>query len=51
MDHHPIHLHGYNFQLVETDGGTVPPSARWPDTTVLVPVGSVRVVEFVVVQK
>jgi len=47
MDHHPIHLHGYAFQIVETDGGPVPPSARWPDTTVLVPVGSVRVVEFV----
>ncbi len=47
MDHHPIHLHGYAFQVVETDGGPVPPSARWPETTVLVPVGSVRVVEFV----
>ncbi len=47
MDHHPIHLHGYNFQITETDGGPVPPSARWPETTVLVPVGSVRVVEFV----
>ena len=47
MDHHPIHLHGFAFQVVETDGGTVPPSARWPETTVLVPVGSVRVVELV----
>jgi FtsP/CotA-like multicopper oxidase with cupredoxin domain len=47
MDHHPIHLHGYAFTVVETDGGTVPPRARWPETTVLVPVGSVRVVEFV----
>ena len=47
MDHHPIHLHGYAFELVETDGGQVPRSARWPETTVLVPVGSVRVVEFV----
>ncbi len=46
MDHHPIHLHGYAFQVVETDGGPVPPPARWPETTVLVPVGSVRVVEF-----
>ena len=47
MDHHPIHLHGYAFQVVGTDGGTVPPAARWPETTVVVPVGSVRVVEFV----
>lgn len=47
MDHHPIHLHGFHWQVVETDGGQVPPSARWPETTVLVPVGSVRVVEFV----
>ena len=46
MDHHPIHLHGYAFEVVETDGGQVPKSARWPETTVLVPVGSVRVVEF-----
>ena len=47
MDHHPIHLHGYAFEVVETDGGPVPKSARWPETTVLVPVGAVRVVEFV----
>ncbi|HEU0036141.1 MAG TPA: copper oxidase [Kofleriaceae bacterium] len=47
MDHHPIHLHGYAFHVVETDGGRVPPGARWPETTVLVPVGSVRVIEFV----
>ncbi|MBW1802875.1 MAG: copper oxidase [Deltaproteobacteria bacterium] len=46
MDHHPIHLHGYAFHVVETDGGPVPARARWPETTVLVPVGSVRVVEF-----
>ena len=46
MDHHPIHLHGHFFHVVETDGGPVPPSARVPETTVLVPVGSVRVVEF-----
>ncbi|MCF8144001.1 MAG: copper oxidase [Deltaproteobacteria bacterium] len=46
MDHHPIHLHGYAFRVVETDGGQVPLSAQRPETTVLVPVGSVRVVEF-----
>ena len=47
MDHHPIHLHGYAFEMTATDGGTVPPSARYPETTVLVPVGATRVVEFV----
>jgi len=45
MDHHPIHLHGNTFELTETDGGPVPASARHPETTVLVPVGAVRVVE------
>lgn len=45
MDHHPIHLHGHAFEVVHTDGGPVARAARWPETTVLVPVGSVRVVE------
>ncbi len=40
MDEHPIHLHGYRFQVTGTDGGPVPTSAQWPETTVLVPVGS-----------
>lgn len=47
MDHHPIHLHGLNFKVTATDGGYVPASAQSPDTTVLVPVGSTRVIEFV----
>lgn len=47
MDHHPIHLHGYAFTLVETDGGEIPEAGRWPETTVLVNVGSTRTVEFV----
>jgi FtsP/CotA-like multicopper oxidase with cupredoxin domain len=47
MDHHPMHLHGHVFELVATDGGDVPPSARKPETTVLVPVGSTRTIEFV----
>jgi len=46
MEHHPIHLHGVNFLLTETDGGRVPASAQYPATTVLVPVGSTRVIEF-----
>lgn len=47
MDHHPIHLHGYNFKIVSTDGGQVPESAQRPETTVLVPTGSTRTVEFI----
>jgi FtsP/CotA-like multicopper oxidase with cupredoxin domain len=47
MDSHPIHLHGYAFQVVGTDGGPTPPSARHPETTVNVPVGATRTIEFV----
>jgi FtsP/CotA-like multicopper oxidase with cupredoxin domain len=47
MDHHPIHLHGVSAELTWTDGGEVPASARLPETTFLVPVGTVRVFEFV----
>ena len=47
MNHHPIHLHGYYFSVTETDGGEIPEAGRWPETTVLVPVGSTRTVEFV----
>lgn len=47
MDHHPIHIHGLNFVLTATDGGYVPESAQYPETTVIVPVGSTRVIEMV----
>jgi len=47
MDHHPIHLHGYHFKVVATDGGPIPVSAQWPETTVLVPTGGTRDIEFV----
>jgi FtsP/CotA-like multicopper oxidase with cupredoxin domain len=47
MDHHPIHIHGLSFKLTATDGGFIPESAQVPETTVLVPVGSTRVIEFV----
>jgi len=46
MTHHPIHLHGYHFEVTGTDGGEIPSSARQPETTVLVPVGSTRTIEF-----
>ncbi len=46
MSHHPIHLHGHAFRVTETDGGRIPEAGQWPDTTVLVHVGSSRTVEF-----
>jgi FtsP/CotA-like multicopper oxidase with cupredoxin domain len=47
MDHHPIHLHGHAFEVTETDGGPVPRSARRRETSALVPVGAVRVIELI----
>ena len=47
MDEHPIHIHGHNFWVTRTDGGTIPKTASWPETTVLVPVGATRDVEFI----
>lgn len=47
MDHHPIHLHGHAFQVIETDGGVIPVEGRWPEVSVLVPVGSTRTIEFI----
>jgi FtsP/CotA-like multicopper oxidase with cupredoxin domain len=47
MDNHPIHLHGYSFRITGTDGGRIPDTAQLPETTVLVPVGATRDIEFV----
>jgi len=47
MTNHPIHLHGYHFVVSCTDGGWVPESAQWPETTTDVPVGAIRAVDFV----
>src|SRR6267378_4873576 len=47
MDHHPMHLHGHTLRVVETDGGQIPESAQQSETTVLVQVGSARVIEFI----
>ena len=47
MHHHPIHFHGHNLTVTATDGGPVAPSAQWSETSVLVPVGTTRDVEFV----
>jgi hypothetical protein len=47
MTNHPIHLHGHHFAVGCTDGGWVPESAQWPETTTDVPVGAIRAIEFV----
>lgn len=47
MDEHPIHIHGHSFWITRTDGGKIPKTASWPESTVLVPVGSTRDVEFI----
>lgn len=46
MDHHPIHLHGNQFEVTGTEAGPVPPSARYPQNTVLVGVAQARDIEF-----
>ena len=46
QNHHPMHIHGHAWRVTETDGGVIPEAGRWPETTVLVPVGSTRTVEF-----
>jgi len=47
MEEHPIHLHGYTFKITGTDGGPIPESAQWPETTVTVASGQARDIEFV----
>lgn len=47
MNSHPIHMHGYTWQVVGTEGGPIPPSARYFGNTVNVASGQSRDVEFV----
>ncbi len=47
MTNHPIHIHGHRFEVTGTDGGWVPPSARWPEVTTDVAVGQMRAIEFI----
>src|SRR5882672_10587080 len=46
MTNHPIHMHGPHFEVVGTDGGWVPKSARWPEVTTDIAVGQMRAFEF-----
>lgn len=47
MASHPIHLHGYTWKVVGTEGGPIPESAQWPGNTINIPPGTTRDVEFV----
>jgi manganese oxidase len=47
MTNHPIHIHGHNFAVTGTDGGWVPRGAQWPETSVDMPVGALRAIEFI----
>ncbi|HEX2831045.1 MAG TPA: copper oxidase [Burkholderiales bacterium] len=47
MTNHPLHIHGHHMEVTCTDGGWVPKSARWPETTIDIGVGQVRSFEFV----
>lgn len=47
MDQHPMHIHGFSFKVTATDGGPIPEAGQWPQTTVPVPVGSTREIEFI----
>lgn len=47
MTNHPIHMHGYDFEVTCTDGGWVPEGARWPEVTVDCAIGQMRAFEFV----
>ncbi len=46
MTNHPMHMHGYDFEVTCTDGGWVPKSARWPEVSIDVAVGQMRAFEF-----
>ena len=47
MTNHPMHVHGHTFEVAGTDGGWVPPSARWPEVTTDIAVGQMRAIEFI----
>jgi len=47
MTNHPIHLHGHHFAVSCTDAGWVPESAQWPESTIDVPVGTIRAFDMV----
>ena len=47
MDSHPIHVHGHTFRWTATDGGPLPETAWIPETSINVPPGTTRDIEFI----
>jgi hypothetical protein len=47
MTSHPLHIHGHRFWVTETDGGPIPKSAQWPETSLNILPGTTRAVDFV----
>ena len=46
MDHHPIHLHGMQFEVTGTEAGRIPDRVWFAQNTVLVGVAQARDIEF-----
>jgi len=47
MNSHPIHIHGYVWNVIGTEGGPIPKSAQVKGSTINVPTGTTRDVEFI----
>lgn len=47
MDSHPIHLHGHTFRWTASDGGPLPETAWIPESSINVPPGTTRDIEFI----
>lgn len=47
MDSHPIHIHGHSFRWTGSDGGPLPETAWIPETSINVPPGTTRDIEFI----
>ena len=47
MQSHPIHIHGYSWNVVGTEGGPIRETAQWRGSTINVPPGTTRDVEFI----
>ena len=46
MTNHPLHLHGHEMVCAGTDGGWIPPGARFPEVTTDIGVGQMKALEF-----
>jgi FtsP/CotA-like multicopper oxidase with cupredoxin domain len=46
MMSHPIHLHGFTFDVMDMGGGFLSPHLRWPANTMSINAGETRAFEF-----